>query len=216
MTSGCVRERRETKTPPRRAPALGSRFRENDGGGVRTREYCWWRRGSRSRGTGASRSAPTMRLRSLGCDGCLEWGCPAPLDSCLRRNDEWGCAGTTRDGDAPAPRPCPGFPLSRERRWGSAGRQAPLVAKGWGVPLWQDGRFAKRPYSKFPEAAGGWAQRKLGRENPLADVAAPLHGSYVENLVWPHNARFASTSSPACFISRTRSILHAPLSSIAI
>ena len=35
MTSGGVRERRETETPPRRAPALGSRFRENDGGGVR-------------------------------------------------------------------------------------------------------------------------------------------------------------------------------------
>ena len=44
------------------------------------------------------------------------------------------------------PRPCPGFPLSRERRWGSAGRQALLVAKGWGVPLGRDGRFAKRPY----------------------------------------------------------------------
>ena len=29
--------------------------------------------------------------------------------------------GSRRGGDAPAPGPCPGFPLSRERRWGSAG-----------------------------------------------------------------------------------------------
>ena len=104
-----------------------------------------------------------MRWRSLGCDGCLEWGCPAPLDSCLRRNDEWGCAGTTRDGDAPAPRRCPGFPLSRERRWGSAGRQALLVAKGWG-PAGAGRPFeslrvigiAKRPYGRVGEATGGW------------------------------------------------------------
>ena len=32
-----------------------------------------------------------------------------------------GCGGTTRGGDGPLPRPCPGFPLLRERRWGSGG-----------------------------------------------------------------------------------------------
>ncbi len=61
---------------------------------------------------------PFDRLRANGLPG------PAPLDSCLRRNDAMGCAGTPRDGDAPAPRPCPGFPLSRERRGGvRAGRR---------------------------------------------------------------------------------------------
>ena len=81
---------------------------------------------------------------------------PAPLDSCLRRNDEWGCAGTTRDGDAPAPRPCPGFPLSRERRWGCAGRagvpagglsQAGHVGSGVGVAACQMDNPAMTFYS---------------------------------------------------------------------
>ena len=36
---------------------------------------------------------------------------PAPLDSCLRRNDAGG-VGTTRDGDTPVPRPCTGYRLS--------------------------------------------------------------------------------------------------------
>ena len=80
---------------------------------------------------GDSRIAPTVGL-AVGLRDGWWWGrpagTPAPLDSCLRRNDEgggqeWrgGRAGTTRDGDAPARRPCPGFPLSRERRWGWAG-----------------------------------------------------------------------------------------------
>ena len=55
-----------------------------------------------------------------------------------------GGAGATRNGDARATRPCPGFPLSRERRWESADRQALLVAKGF--PLSRDGPFAKGPY----------------------------------------------------------------------
>ena len=40
-----VEERRETETPPGRAPALDSRFRGNDDGGVRAGRRCWWRRG---------------------------------------------------------------------------------------------------------------------------------------------------------------------------
>ena len=52
---------------PRRAPALGSRFRENDGG----------------RGAGGA------------CRYCVGVPHPAPLDSCLRRNDAGSSAGTT-------------------------------------------------------------------------------------------------------------------------
>ena len=62
----------------------------------------------------------------------------APLDSCLRRNDARGGVREGRGGapvrrrteTAPHRAPCPGFPLSRERRWGSAGRRGLLVAEG--------------------------------------------------------------------------------------
>ena len=66
---------------PRRAPALGSRFRENDDGGVRGRRVLMvsegW--GSRCDGTGASRNAPTTR-----CGGARGRG------SCLRGSDTCG------------------------------------------------------------------------------------------------------------------------------
>ena len=44
----------------------------------------------------------------------------APLDTGFRRYDDGGC-GKFERRRRPAPRPCPGFPLSRERRWGGAG-----------------------------------------------------------------------------------------------
>ena len=77
----------------------------------------------------------------------------APLYSCLRRIDALGgvqetrvgecgkgrvggagitrrgCAGRTRDGDGPSPRPCPGFPLLQELRWGWGGKD-----DAWGRP----------------------------------------------------------------------------------
>ena len=56
---------------------------------------------SRCGGTGGSRTAPTR------------FG-----ESGIRRGFGWGCA---------APRPCPGFPRSREGRWGCAGRRRLLV-----------------------------------------------------------------------------------------
>ena len=58
-----------------------------------------------------SRSAPAMWVGG---------GVPppgAPLDTGFRRYDDGGC-GKYERRRRPAPRPCPGFPLSRERRWG--------------------------------------------------------------------------------------------------
>ena len=72
-----------------------------------------------------------------------------------------------RDGGRrrPAPRPCPGFPLSREgRSWGVCGVAGAVGGGGVRVPLRRDGRFANRPYD------GEWGVRR-GTETPRA---APL------------------------------------------
>ena len=61
----------------------------------------------------ASRASGRTESR-MGPTGVGNGGAPpgdAPLDSCLSRNDDGG-AGMTADGDAPAPRPCPGYRLS--------------------------------------------------------------------------------------------------------
>ena len=123
---------------PPRAPALDSRFRGNDDGGVGARGSC------QGGGCTAPRPCPGFPLsreRRWGRwrEGFVSgWGMhrPAPLP--------WipAFAGTTmgalargarvRVGDAPAPRPCPGFPLSRERRWG---RWREGFVSGWGMHL---------------------------------------------------------------------------------
>ena len=64
-----------------------------------------------------------------------------------------GCARTTRDGDAPAPHPCPGFPLSRERRLGewvptgaAGGGGGGSRLRGTALRQAQGERFPKRAY----------------------------------------------------------------------
>ena len=54
------------------------------------------------------------------------------LDSRFRGNDDGGVSarGSCQGGGCTAPRPCPGFPLSRERRWGSW-REG--FVSGWGM-----------------------------------------------------------------------------------
>ena len=73
-----VEERRETSTPPRRAPALDSRFGGNDDGGVRAGRRCWWRWALRQ----AQGERNCGGARAVGCGGCDEGqGCPAPRPS---------------------------------------------------------------------------------------------------------------------------------------
>ena len=54
------------------------------------------------------------------------------LDSRFRGNDDGGVGarGSCQGGGCTAPRPCPGFPLSRERRWG---RWREGFVSGWGM-----------------------------------------------------------------------------------
>ena len=122
---------------PRRAPALGSRFRENDGGrGVRdTRELV-----------------------------VAEGTAPAPLDSCLCRND----ASTET---APRPRPCPGFPLSRERRWGERNLRERACDAGFG-----GGAAARRTSGYRLSPVRRWRVWEV-RETETAPRRAPALGS---------------------------------------
>ena len=151
---------------PPRAPALDSRFRGNDDGGVSARGSCqgggctaprpcpgfplsrerrWgrWREGLVS-GWGMHRPAPlpwipafagtTMGALARGVRVRV-WDAPprAPaLDSRFRGNDDGGISarGSCQGGGCTAPRPCPGFPLSRERRWG---RWREGFVSGWGM-----------------------------------------------------------------------------------
>ncbi len=106
---------REWGRPLASAPALGSRFRGNDGWGERrwggTTVGVWCGRGSRCRGTGGSRTAPTARVGVRGWFGVGAPRLAAPLDSCLRRNDARGGAaarqGLGDGGPAPGYRPPP-------------------------------------------------------------------------------------------------------------
>ena len=151
---------------PPRAPALDSRFRGNDDGGVGARGSCqgggctaprpcpgfplsrerrWgrWREGFVS-GWGMHRPAPLPWIPAFAGTtmGALARGvrvrvgdapprAPA-LDSRFRGNDDGGVGarGSCQGGGCTAPRPCPGFPLSRERRWGSW-REG--FVSGWGM-----------------------------------------------------------------------------------
>ena len=65
----------------------------------------------------------------------------APLDSCLRRNDAHEGVREIRGAQmetSPRLAPAPGFPLSRERRWGCGGL-ARVAGDGVRVPLSRDG-----------------------------------------------------------------------------
>ena len=94
---------------PRRAP-LDTGFRRYDDGGVWGGGGCWW---------GAPFECPQDRLRQAQGERCRGVS--------LRR----GVGDAMGDGDAP--RPCPGFPRSRERRWGGVGYGGGCL--WWGAPF---------------------------------------------------------------------------------
>ncbi len=110
-------------------------------------------------------TAPAARWGSRGSGGGWWWDRPARHPSGYRLPPvrRWGVFGPVgEEGDVPTPRPCPGFPLSRERRWGSAGRRRCWRWRG-SFPLRRDGRFANRPY----DALGESAVRRGGDVPPL-------------------------------------------------
>ena len=99
--------------------------------------------GERVTGTGALARGARVRV------GDAPPRAPA-LDSRFRGNDDGGVGarGSCQGGGCTAPRPCPGFPLSRERRWGNwreGSCQAPLP---WG------GMHRPAPLPWIPAFAG--------------------------------------------------------------
>ena len=130
-------------------------------------------------GTGDSRIAPTTGWGSWKCDTGLVVGvprlapvppsislrangtAPAPLDSCLRRNDARLGAGMTGDGDAASPRTCPGFLPPRERRFGGVRadkccwwRRALRQAQGERICGGGQGNHEGCPYGEVMACAG--------------------------------------------------------------
>ena len=117
----------------------------------------WCGRGSRCRGTGGSRTAPTSRVGVGGMQRWLVVEMPrlaAPLDSCLRRNDALGGAAARRGlgdgGPAPGYRPPPVWSA-----WGCGG--APGVG-GWGG-VGAPRIAAPALGSRFRGNDGGWERR---------------------------------------------------------
>ena len=186
---------------PPRAPALDSRFRGNDDGGVGARGSCqgggctaprpcpgfplsrerrWgsWREGFVS-GWGMHRPAPLPWIPAFAGTtmGALARGArvrvgDAPprapaLDSRFRGNDDGGVGarGSCQGGGCTAPRPCPGFPLSRERRWGSW-REG--FVSGWGALRQAQGeRIREGPLRTGSGRRDlGSARRAMGFERP--------------------------------------------------
>ena len=138
---GGVREGREVGTSPRLAPALVSARAGTTMGGV---VGCVGARGSGQGGgplsrAGGSRTAPTTgvgRTRAGVMRGLLVVEAPS-TDSGrtgLGGARAVGCGGCDGGQGCPAPRTCPGFPLSRERRVAGAvrryqrGRDSPVRA----------------------------------------------------------------------------------------
>ena len=186
---------------PPRAPALDSRFRGNDDGGVSARGSCqgggctaprpcpgfplsrerrWgrWREGFVS-GWGMHRPAPlpwipafagtTMGELARGVRvrvGDAPPRAPA-LDSRFRGNDDGGVGarGSCQGGGCTAPRPCPGFPLSRERRWG---RWREGFVSGWGMH-----RPAPLPWEgRLPWRCGEWGREGRPEDGPFDRLRA--------------------------------------------
>ena len=79
-----------------------------------------------------------------------------------------GCDGGRR---RPAPRPCPGFPFSRERRW-AGWWSARAGGGGVRVPLSRDGRFANRPYNGVLAELGSRWGVGVGRRYPSGFLPA--------------------------------------------
>ena len=104
----------ERGTAPRGGPALGSRESGNDGGGGGAGEGCWCRRGSPALAGRAVREPPLLRCAL----GARRFGWRRGRFPPARERRWGGGWATAGEGDGPARRPCPGFPLSRERREG--------------------------------------------------------------------------------------------------
>ena len=62
--------------------------------------------------------------------------------------------GLRGEGDAAAQRPCPGFPLSRERRWGWAGPE--VVPVGVGAHPWINGNLTSCTGRWFVAKIASW------------------------------------------------------------
>ena len=118
------------------------------------------------------RRGPFDRLRANGLPGSARPLTAPPLwipaSAGMTRRGE---CGPERDGDAPAHRPCSGFPLSRERRWGEwalrrawgdpstgsgrTGAAAHRPCPGYRLsPVWRWGAYAMPP-GRFPCCLGG-------------------------------------------------------------
>ena len=204
---------------PPRAPALDSRFRGNDDGGVGARGSCqgggctaprpcpgfplsrerrWgsWREGFVS-GWGMHRPAPLPWIPAFAGTtmGALArgvrsgWGMhrPAPLP--------WipAFAGTTM-GDAEGfvsgwgrTGPCPGFPLSRERRWGRLRR-----GSGWGMqaaPEDGPGNDRGAPFDRLRANGCGFGKGACrgvagSREGPLRTGPSRASGRAQGERIW--------------------------------
>ena len=168
---------------PPRAPALDSRFRGNDDGGVGARGSC------QGGGCTAPRPCPGFPLsreRRWGSwrEGLVSgWGMhrPAPLPwiPAFAGTTMGECArGSCQGGGCTAPRPCPGFPLSRERRWG---RWREGFVSGWGMhrpaPLpWipafrgnDDGGMRIRE-GRLPWRCGEWGREGRPEDGPFESL----------------------------------------------
>ena len=120
MAMGVCGVRREGETAPCLAPALGSRFRENDDGGVGERRELMAVEGEVPASTGTTGGWEALRQ--------------------AQGERTRGSAPATgrRGGDGPTPRACPGFPRKRERRWGCAGLDVLVEEDGVAVGVLGD------------------------------------------------------------------------------
>ena len=156
----------ETETAPRRAPALGSRFRGNDGGG----------------GCGDARGLVVACRR------------PAHLWIPAFAGTTMAGVGSSRAGDGPAPGPCPGFPLSRERRWEGecAGRAG---AVGGGGPF---DRLRANGISKRACDVGWWGRAAARRTSGYRLSPVRRWGGPVWEVPWvPARGGGAPRRAPA-------------------
>ena len=111
--------------------------------------------GARSRGRAVRE--PPLRLGSGAHEGEGVRGGPLRVASTGSGRTDLGgaravgCGGCDRGRRRPAPRPCPGFPRERERRWGvwwDALARGVRVRVGGPWPALAGGRFANRPYDR--------------------------------------------------------------------
>ena len=162
-----VEERRETSTPPRRAPALDSRFGGNDDGGVRAGRRCWWR--------WALRQAQGERI----WEARVRWGVGDAMgDGTPRAAPLWipAFAGMTLVGECgkderwgrPRASPLPWVPARAGTTMG--GVVGCVGARGWcqgGGPLSRAGGSRTAPTTGVGRTRAGVMRELLVAEGPL-------------------------------------------------